>query len=124
MMIRYLLDDILHFHEQLDKAAGIREIGLIESAVNAPFQTFDEEFLYPSVEERATRLFYGLAKNHGFVDGNKRVALHATELYLMLNGFILNCSQDERVEVTIKVAASEMSGEELLAWIKSRIDKI
>ena len=66
-------------------------------------------------------MFYGLIKNHGFIDGNKRVALHATELYLMLYGFKLNCSQAERVSVTMKVAAGKMSAEEFLAWLKSKI---
>ena len=121
-MIRLLLNDILKFHEQLDKATGIRDLGLIESAVNAPFQTFGGNFLYPEVAERAARLFYGLVKNHGFIDGNKRVALHATELYLMLYGFKLNCTQAERVEVTMKVAASKMTAEELLTWLRSRIN--
>ncbi len=122
-MIRFLMSDILTFHERLEKATGIRDLRLIESAVNAPFQTFGGKFLYPSVEERAARLFYGLVKNHGFIDGNKRVALHATELYLMLYGIKLNCSQAERVSVTMKVAASKMSDEEFLTWLRSRISK-
>lgn len=122
-MIRLLPIDILTFHERLEKATGIRDLRLIESAVNAPFQTFGGKFLYPSVEERAARLFYGLVKNHGFIDGNKRVALHATELYLMLYGIELNCSQAERVSVTMKVAASKMSDEEFLTWLRSRISK-
>ena len=116
------MSDILTFHEQLDKAAGIRDLGLIESAVNAPFQTFGGKFLYPAVDERAARLFYGLVKNHGFIDGNKRVALHATELYLMLHGFKLNCSQAERVAVTMNVAASKMNAEEFLTWLRKHID--
>ena len=120
-MIRLLLSDILTFHERLEKATGIRDLRLIESAVNAPFQTFGGQFLYPTVEERAARLFYGLVKNHGFIDGNKRVALHAAELYLMLYGIKLNCSQSERVSVTMKVAASKISAEEFLIWLRSRI---
>lgn len=120
-MIRLLLNDILTFHEQLDKATGIRDVGLIESAVNAPFQTFGRQFLYPAVEERAARLFYGLVKNHGFIDGNKRVALHALTVYLKIYGFKLNCSQAERVSVTMKVAAGEMTADEILTWLKSRI---
>ena len=111
------------FHEQLDKAAGIRDIGLIESAVNAPFQTFGGKFLYPAVEERAARLFYGLVKNHGFIDGNKRVALHALTVYLRIYGFNLNCSQAERVSVTMKVAAGEMTAEDFLTWVRSRINE-
>ena len=121
-MIRLLLNDILSFHERLEKATGIRDLGLIESAVNAPFQTFGGEFLYPKVEERAARLFYGLVKNHGFVDGNKRVALHALTVYLKIYGFKLNCSQGERVSATMKVAAGKMTAEEFLAWLKSKIN--
>ena len=121
-MIRLLLNDILEFHDRLDKATGIRDIGLIESAVNAPFQTFGGKFLYPAVDERAARLFFGLVKNHGFVDGNKRVALHALTVYLRIYGFKLNCSQAERVSVTMKVAASKMTAEEFLTWLRANID--
>lgn len=120
-MIRLLLNDILNFHEQIEKATGIRDLGLIESAVNAPFQTFDGKFLYPAVEERAARLFFCLVKNHGFVDGNKRVALHALTVYLKIYGYNLNCSQAERVSVTMKVAAGKMSAEDILTWLRSRI---
>ena len=121
-MIRLLLKDILTFHERLDKATGIRDLGLIESAVNAPFQTFGGKFLYPEVAERAARLFYGLVKNHGFIDGNKRVALHALTVYLKIYGLKLNCSQAERVSVTMKVAASKMTAEEFLDWLRTKID--
>ena len=122
-MIRFLMSDILTFHERLEKATGIRDLRLIESAVNAPFQTFGGKFLYPSVEEGAARLFYDLIKNHGFIDGNKRVALHALTVYLKIYGIELNCSQAERVSVTMKVAASKMSDEEFLTWLRSRISK-
>ena len=122
-MIRFLMSDILTFHERLEKATGIRDLRLIKSAVNAPFQTFGGKFLYSSVEERAARLFYGLVKNHGFIDGNKRVALHALTVYLKIYGIELNCSQTERVSVTMKVAASKMSDEEFLTWLRSRISK-
>ena len=66
-------------------------------------------------------MFYGLVKNHGFIDGNKRVALHALTVYLKIYGFKLNCSQAERVSVTMKVAAGKTSAEEFLAWLKSKI---
>ena len=121
-MIRLLLKDILTFREQLDKATGVRDVGLIESAVNAPFQTFGGKFLYPDVDERAARLFFGLVKNHGFIDGNKRVALHALTVYLKIYGVKLNCSQAERVSVTMNVAASQMSREGFLIWLRQHID--
>ena len=88
-MITFLLEDIIDFHNDLEQnsivSAGIRDKSLIESAVNAPFQTFDNMELYPTVEEKAAHLFYGLVKNHGFIDGNKRVAVHAMFIYLSLN---------------------------------------
>ncbi len=80
MIITFLLDDIMEFHRELENksviSSGIRDISLLESAINAPFQTFGGSELYPTVEEKAAHLFYGLVKNHGFVDGNKRVAVH------------------------------------------------
>ena len=71
MLIKFLLEDILNFHSQLeDKSTGVRDLGLIESAVNAPFQTFGGQDLYPTIFDKAAQLAYGLTENHGFVDGN------------------------------------------------------
>ena len=81
--IELILNDILKFHSELENNknfatdAGIRDLGLLESAVNAPFQTFGGEDLYKTIFDKAAHLAHGLAKNHGFVDGNKRVAIHA-----------------------------------------------
>lgn len=78
MLIKFLLADVLNFHSQLEgKSAGVRDLGLIESAVNAPFQTFGGQDLYPTIFDKAAQLAYGLTKNHGFVDGNKRAAIHS-----------------------------------------------
>ena len=120
-MIKLLLNNILRFHEQLDAAKGIRDLGLIESAVNAPFQTFGGRSLYPSVLDKAARLGFGLTENHGFIDGNKRVALHAMELYLRLNLYRLDCSQGDRVAVMLKIARGEFSAEWLKLWLASRV---
>ena len=88
MLIKFLLADILNFHSQLEnKSAGVRDLGLIESAVNAPFQTFGGQDLYPTIFDKAAQLAYGLTENHGFVDGNKRAAIHSMMVYLLLNDF-------------------------------------
>ncbi|MBR3747707.1 MAG: type II toxin-antitoxin system death-on-curing family toxin, partial [Selenomonadaceae bacterium] len=116
-MIEFLLAQALKRHEKLNAAKGIRDIGLIESAINAPFQTFGGQDLYPTIFDKATQLFYGLTKNHGFVDGNKRLALHVTEIFLRVNNFVLRCSQDKLVEVSLKVAASQISVDELKFWL-------
>lgn len=116
-MIEFLLAEALMFHSKLNAATGIRDVGLIESAINAPFQTFGGQDLYPSIFDKATQLFYGLTKNHGFVDGNKRVAVHTATVFLRLNNFVLRCSQDELVEVSLKIAASQMTVDDLKFWL-------
>ena len=79
--IAIILDDVLSFHEYMEKTfvmdKGIHDMGLLESAVNTPFQTFSGQDLYPSILDKAARLCYGLAKNHPFRDGNKRSAVHS-----------------------------------------------
>lgn len=116
-MIEILIRNIMKFHNKLDASKGIRDRGLIESAVNTPFQTFGGQSLYPSVFDKAARLFFGLVRNHGFIDGNKRVALHATELFLNLNDYLLVCSQEERVDTTMRIAKNEMNDGEIKDWL-------
>ena len=88
-MKRLTKEQILLLHSALTAQSGgsaeIRDDGLLESAINAPFQTFDGQELYPSLLEKATRLGYGLIKNHPFVDGNKRIGTHAMLVFLAIN---------------------------------------
>lgn len=123
-MIDFLLKNILAFHEQLDAGKGIRDIGLIESAVNAPFQTFGGKSLYPSIFDKAARLFYGLVKNHGFIDGNKRVAAHALIVFLRVNSFDLKASDDDFFQVTMKTAAGNFSADQLKIWLLANVQPI
>lgn len=118
-MIKFLLSDVLNFHAQLEgKGAGIRDLGLIESAVNAPFQTFCGQDLYPTIFDKAAQLAYGLTENHGFVDGNKRAAIHSMMVYLLLNGFDLTADEDEIFNVSMNLAAGKISSVELSEWLK------
>ena len=64
-MIKILLRNIMKFHNEIDASKGIRDEGLIESAVNAPFQTFDGQSLYPTIFDKAAKLFFSLVQNHG-----------------------------------------------------------
>ena len=116
-MINFLLDEALKFHAKLDAESGIRDIGLIESAINAPFQTAFGQDRYPTIFDKAARLFFGITQNHGFIDGNKRVALHTTAVFLYVNNFVIDCSQDELVEVGKKIASSKMSIDEVKFWL-------
>ena len=126
-VINFLLDDILSFHEQLtDKytmTCGIHDMNLLQSAVNAPFQSFAGVDLYPTVFDKAARLCFGLAKNHPFNDGNKRTAVHSMLVYLYVNDILLDYDQLELENVIIAVASGAMSYENLAAWIKNHVKK-
>ena len=123
-MIAFLLKNILTFQKQLDAGKGIRDIGLIESAVNAPFQTFGGQSLYPSIFDKAARLFYGLVKNHGFIDGNKRVAAHALIVFLRVNSFDLQVSDDEFFQVTMKTATGNFSADKIKIWLLANVKAV
>ena len=96
---------------------GIRDEQLLESAINAPFQTFDNIEVFPSIQQKAARLGYGLIKNHAFVDGNKRIGTHAMLVFLALNKIELEYTQSELSDTILKVASDEYSLEDLLKWI-------
>lgn len=123
-MITFLLEDIIDFHNDLEQnsivSAGIRDKSLIESAVNAPFQTFDNMELYPTVEEKAAHLFYGLVKNHGFIDGNKRVAVHAMFIYLSLNYIFFDYTVDEMEKLVIGLADGSLNVDDVVEWIYNK----
>lgn len=124
--MRYLtLPQLLMIHERLimqsGGAHGIRDLGGSESALAQPQMTFGGTELYPTIEEKATALCFSLVMNHPFVDGNKRIGHAAMEVFLMLNGCELSAEVSESENVILRLAASELSREELLTWIRSRI---
>ena len=124
-MIKFLLADILNFHAQLEnRSSGVRDLGLIESAVNAPFQTFGGEDLYPTIFDKAAQLAYGLTENHGFVDGNKRAAIHSMMVYLLLNDFDIIADEDEIFQISMGLAAGKISSAELSEWLQHNSIKI
>ena len=120
--IQFTIQDICELHTQLEEAfilsSGIRDKSLLASAVNAPFQTFMGNDLYPSIYDKAAQLCYGIANNHPFTDGNKRTALHSMYVYLIINGFDINASQQEVENLIINVAAGNMTNVELAQWLR------
>ena len=101
---------------------GIRDEGLLDSAVNTPFQTFSGQDLYPTVLEKAVRLGFGLIRNHPFIDGNKRIGTHAMLVFLNLNSITLSYEDDELISAILSVASGEMDADGLLKWIQQHID--
>ena len=120
-MICFSKQQLLKMHSDLlvqtGGLDGLRDEGLLESALAAPFQTYDAQELFRSIQEKAARLAYGLIQNHPFIDGNKRIGTHAMLVLLALNGIELIYTQDELSDIILKIAASTASYEDLLAWI-------
>lgn len=114
-------EQIILLHRELIKetggADGIRDEGLLESALSAPFQSFDGIDSFPSIQQKAARLGFGLIKNHAFVDGNKRIGVHAMLVFLALNGIEIEYTQEELSAIILKVAAGDCSFENLVKWV-------
>ena len=96
---------------------GIRDEGLLESALAAPFQTFGGKPVYPSLQAKAARLGFGLVSNHPFVDGNKRTGAHVMLVFLALNGVELRYEQQELIDAFLSVASGGSDWRDLQRWI-------
>ena len=125
-MTRYLsLAEVLKLHDAIISETGgshgLRDLGLLESAVGQPQQTFGGDDLYPSLVAKASALGFSLIKNHPFVDGNKRIGHAAMEAMLMLSGFELSASVNVSEAEVLAVAAGDRTREQLEAWLESRL---
>lgn len=120
-MIRLTKKQILMLHTQLIESTGgcdgIRNEGLLDSALESPFQSFGGEELYPSIQAKAARLCYGLVKNHAMLDGNKRIGAHTMLVFLVLNGYELEYTQKELSDLILDVADGKKEYEDILSWI-------
>ena len=96
---------------------GLRDEGLLDSALAQPFQTFGGEELYPTLAEKAARYAYGISRNRPFLDGNKRAATACMATFLRLNGFRFRPRADELLATMLGVAEGTVSYEELAGWI-------
>lgn len=107
--------------ESIGGTAGIRDEGLLDSALAQPQATFGGELLHPTIQEQAAAYLYHLAMNHPFVDGNKRTAFGVMIAFLGLNGYRLNLSQDEAYALVMRVAQGFMTKEELSAFLQKHL---
>ena len=97
---------------------GIRDLGLLQSAIARPMATFGGEDLYPDIFQKAAALMESLIKNHPFIDGNKRTAISSTGLFLRVNGYSLETSQKELEDFTLKMATGKISLDDAAKWFK------
>lgn len=111
-------EQVLRLHnallETFGGTAGVRDDGLLESALNAPFATFGGQYLYPSVQAKAAQLGFGLVCNHPFVDGNKRIGAHVMLVFLAINGIELDYTQEELIDIILQIASGRAKAADLL----------
>lgn len=120
-MIKFSEEKVLLLHRLLIEATGgtdgVRDIGLLDSALESAYATFDGKELFPSKEEKAARLGVGLVSNHAFVDGNKRIGMYVLLSFLEVNGIQIEATNEEVVEAGLALARVDMKYEGLLTWI-------
>jgi len=113
---------VLAIHDQMVKrfggSHGVRDLGLVESAVARPQSGFGGEYLYKNIFEMTAALLQSLLKNHPFIDGNKRTALTSAGILLKLNGIKLINNHSQEVEFAVKVDNQNLSLEEISKWLK------
>ena len=120
-MIWISAEDVILIHSRVIKGSGgldgLRDRDGLEAAVSAPMQTFDGKELYPTDLEKIARLGFGLASNHAFVDGNKRIGAMMTQLLLKWNGYDLTLHSGELADMFIAIADGTAKEKDLLDWI-------
>jgi death-on-curing protein len=124
--MRYLgLAQVVELHRRIVEttggASGIRDLGALESALAQPKAAFAGRDLHRTLAEKAAALGFSLAKNHPFLDGNKRVAHAAMETFLVLNDWEVQASVDEQEQLMLALASGEMTRDELADWLRDHL---
>ncbi len=123
-MIKFSKEKVLLLHQLIAQetggSIGVRDEGLLESALETAFSGFGDQEFYPTKEEKGARLGYSLISNHAFVDGNKRIGVYVMLTFLEVNGIRLDCTNEDIVQIGLGVANGSMDYEALLAWIRER----
>jgi len=124
--MRYLvLGEVLDLYsrlmEQSGGLAGVRDLGMLESALSQPQMAFGGEELYPTLVDKAVALGFSLIRNHPFLDGNKRIGHAAMETFLILNGLEIEAPVEEQEKVILGVASGVLQREDWVRWLVSHV---
>ena len=96
---------------------GVRDMGLLDSSLQSPFQSFAEEDIYPTIQGKAARICFLLIKNHPFLDGNKRIGILILLVFLEINGISLDCTDNELIDLGLGIASGNLDSEYVSQWI-------
>ena len=121
-MIKFSKEKVLLLHKIIAEATGgsvgVRDEGLLDSALESAFSGFGDREFYPTKEEKGARLGYCLITNHAFVDGNKRIGIYVMLAFLEMNGIPIQCTDEEIVSICLALADGSMGYEQLLRWVR------
>ena len=121
-MTKFSKDKVLLLHQYIASetggSVGLRDEGLLESALESAFAKFGGKELYPTKEEKAARIGASLVSNHAFLDGNKRIGIYVMLTFLEVNGIQLQCTDEEIVRAGLSLADGSMDYDKLLAWVR------
>ena len=121
------LDEVLGIHhEEVEKfggSHGVRDLNLLDSALQRPQSSFMGEDLYSTVFDKAAALLHSILLNHPFIDANKRTATVSVAYFLHLNGYELEMTQEELVEFALKVESKKLDLEQISKWLETHSKK-
>ena len=127
-MIYLYKQQILKLHNRIINEFGgihgIRDERMLDSALANPLQTFAGLDLYPTCVDKAVQLCYGLIKNHPFLDGNKRIALHSMLILISINSLKIEIAHNELTDIIFKVADGSFNSSDLLQLLKEKIKEV
>ena len=119
-MIFFEYEQVVKLHSSLIEKTGgldgVRDENLLDSTLKSPFQTFEGNDLYPEILDKAAQLCYSLIQNHPFVDGNKRIGVHLSLLFLKLNDINLLYLQQELIDFGFSIASGKMPKDDIKKW--------
>ena len=122
------LDVVIAIHDDMIEryggSFGIRDLGLIQSALARPQASFGGEDLYATILDKASALFHSLIFNHSFVDGNKRTTVTTTARFLYINGYELKATDKELVNFPLRVENKHLNIEQITQWFKTHTKKV
>lgn len=120
-MIKFGIEKVKLLHQLMAEATGgsvgLRDEGLLDSALESAFSTFDGVELYPTKEEKAAKICHSLVSNHAFVDGNKRIGVYVMLSFLEINGIRIEATDEDVINLGLSVADGSMKYEKILSWI-------
>ena len=116
------IEEVLQIHniliERFGGSTGVRDLELLDSSISRPFNTFDQQDLYPTIIDKAAAIIESIVRNHPFVDGNKRTGYTMMRLLLLSNDLDIVASANEKYEFVISIASGELTFEQIKDWIE------